>query len=114
MNELSVSDQDKILGLLRLGWSERRIARETGHHRKTVRRLKDELGAASQADASPTPSPEVAKAASISRSVCEPHREFIEQAFGKGRNATAIYQDLVEHHGYAGAYNAVKRFVRAI
>ena len=29
----------------------------------------------------------------------------------KGRNAVAIYQDLVEHHGYDGAYNAVMRFV---
>jgi len=26
----------------------------------------------------------------------------------------AIYQDLVEHHGYTGAYNAVKRFVRSL
>jgi transposase len=115
MNELSVSDQEKILGLLRLGWSERRIARETGHHRKSIRRLKDELGAASQADA-PAPSSEAAavQSAPASRSACEPHREFVEEAVGKGRNATAIYQDLVENHGYAGAYNAVKRFVRTL
>jgi hypothetical protein len=26
------------------------------------------------------------------------------------RNATAIYQDLVDNHGFTGAYNAVKRF----
>lgn len=115
MNELSVSDQEKILGLLRLGWSERRIARETGHHRKTIRRLKDELGATSQVHVSPAPSPEAAEpSASVSRSACEAHRKFVEQAVGKGRNATAIYQDLVEHHGYVGAYNAVKRFVRTI
>ena len=46
-----------------------------------------------------------------SRSSCEPHRRFIEAEAAKGRNAVAIYQDLVEHHGYDGAYNAVKRFV---
>jgi hypothetical protein len=27
-----------------------------------------------------------------------------------GRNATAIYQDLVDLHGFEGAYNSVKRF----
>ena len=48
------------------------------------------------------------------RSACEPHRGFIEAELGKGRNAVAIYQDLVEHHGYGGAYNAVKRFVRKL
>jgi hypothetical protein len=48
-------------------------------------------------------------AAARSRSNCEVHRAFIDAS--KGRNAVAIYQDLVEHHGYAGAYNAVKRFV---
>ena len=46
-----------------------------------------------------------------SRSSCEPYRSFIEAEAAKGRNAVAIYQDLVEHHGYDGAYNAVKRFV---
>jgi transposase len=46
------------------------------------------------------------------RSAYEPHRAFIETAVANGRNAVAICQDLVEHHGYDGAYNAVKRFVR--
>ena len=38
MNELSLSEQDTILGLLRLGWSLRRIQRETGHRRETIAR----------------------------------------------------------------------------
>lgn len=114
-----MSDQAKILGLLRLGWSERRIARETGHHRKTIRRLKDELEAEGtpQANVAPvSPPPEVVRIQSTaaSRSACEAHRAFIEAELSKGRNATAIYQDLVEHHGYTGAYNAVKRFVRTL
>ena len=49
-----------------------------------------------------------------SRSACEPHRPFIADEIAKGRNAMAIYQDPVEHHGYDGAYNAVKRFVRKL
>ena len=42
--------------------------------------------------------------------MCEVHREFIEAQLRLRRNATAIYQDLVDSHGYTGAYNSVKRF----
>ena len=44
-------------------------------------------------------------------SLCEPHRAFIEAQLRLGRNATAIYQELVDGHGFAGGYNSVKRFV---
>jgi hypothetical protein len=46
--------------------------------------------------------------------VCEPYRELIEQGLGRGRNAMAIWQDLVSDHGFAGGYQAVKRFVRKL
>lgn len=42
---------------------------------------------------------------------CEPHREFIEEALARGRNAMAIWQDLVDSRGFTGRYNSVKRFV---
>jgi transposase len=48
------------------------------------------------------------------RSTCEEHRVFIAEEHAKGRNSTAIYQDLVEHHGYAGSDQAVRRFARTI
>jgi transposase len=51
----------------------------------------------------PTPNP--------SASVCEPFREIIEQGLGRGRNAVAIWQDLVTDYSFSGAYNTVKRFV---
>jgi transposase len=44
-------------------------------------------------------------------SACEPYRELIEAALAKGRNATAIYQDLVDDHGFSARYASVKRFV---
>jgi transposase len=47
-----------------------------------------------------------------SASACEPHREAIESGLGKGRNAKAIWQDLVDSSGFAGSYQSVKRFVR--
>ena len=39
------------------------------------------------------------------------YRDFIEAQLRLKRNATAIYQDLVESHGFTHAYNSVKRFV---
>ncbi len=49
-----------------------------------------------------------------SSSSCEPYRETIEQALERGRNAMAIWQDLVTDHGFASSYEAVKRFVRKL
>jgi transposase len=45
-------------------------------------------------------------------SACEPHRDFIEAALRVGRNAKAIWQDLVTQHGFTGGYASVKRFAR--
>jgi transposase len=47
----------------------------------------------------------------LSASVCEPFREIIEEGLGRGRNAVAIWQDLVTGYSFSGAYNTVKRFV---
>jgi transposase len=44
-------------------------------------------------------------------SACEPYRELIEQALARGRNAMAIWQDLVDDHGFRGRYASVRRFV---
>ena len=48
------------------------------------------------------------------RSACEVHREWIEDQLRLGRNAMAIYQDLVERFGFTHRYNSVKRFVRGL
>ena len=50
----------------------------------------------------------------ITASACEPYREMIEVWLSRGRNATAIWQDLVDRHGYSGGYQTVKRFVRKL
>ena len=49
-----------------------------------------------------------------SASVCAPYRQLIEQGLGRGRNAMAIWQDLVSDHGFAGGYQTVKRFVHKL
>src|SRR5438309_3447930 len=47
-------------------------------------------------------------------SACEPYRDLIEEKLSRGRNAKAIWQDLVTDHGYPGNYQTVKRFVRRL
>lgn len=59
------------------------------------------------------PQPQPANPSS-SASACEPYRETIELGLNRGRNATAIWQDLVDQHGYNGGYQTVKRFVRKL
>ncbi|HEY7650843.1 MAG TPA: IS21 family transposase [Methylomirabilota bacterium] len=53
------------------------------------------------------PSPSRAPTASA----CEPYRELIELAAGRGRNAVAIWRDLVDDHGFPAQYASVRRFV---
>jgi transposase len=47
-------------------------------------------------------------------SASEPYRELIEQGLSQGRNAMAIWQDLVSYHGFPGGYQTVKRFVHKL
>ena len=45
---------------------------------------------------------------------CELYREFIQESLGRGRNATAIWQDLVTDYGFTHSYQSVKRFVNKL
>ena len=47
-------------------------------------------------------------------SACEPFREAIDLGLSRGRNAMAIWQDLVADCGFPGSYQTVKRFVRKL
>lgn len=119
-----MAERESILSLLRLGWSERRISREGGHHRATVRRVRREAGPALAkcttepevpADLKPQKDDEAAAdPATATRSTAEPFRSFIETELEKRRNAQAIFEDLVEHHGYNGSYDAIKRLARKV
>jgi transposase len=117
--------------LLEAGASQREIQRVTGIDRKTIRGYQKRFTTAAASNSpgvatglaqqipppwpptSALPSPLTAVAAA-SASACEPHRVFIEAQLRLRRNAMAIYQDLVDRHGYAGAYNSVKRFANKL
>jgi transposase len=168
-NVLSEDKQQQVIALGRLGWSLRRIERETGIRRETATVYLRAAGVAvrppgwrrkpsakpaiqvatdfapgkvaisvpAAADAEPTkpamqvatdftappacePPPETAPACAIRprrsprASACEPYRELIELGLSRGRNAMAIWQDLVSFHGFASRYPCVKRFVRQL
>lgn len=121
--------QTTIETLLRAGRSQREIERVTGIDRKTIRSYQKRLMAppanspgvaTGNSPASPPPCPPqkpptpATPVAAAVASICEPHREFIEAQVRLRRNATAIYQDLVDQHGFGGAYNSVKRFVNRL
>jgi transposase len=152
-NVLSEEQKQQVIALGRLGWSLRRIERETRVRRETISAYLKEAGVALRPPrgrrirAKPasragevTPDPTPAKPASeveevtpdsggestgenpvqaeakpdrrFSASACEPYRETIEVGLSKGRNAKAIWQDLVDGHGFPGDYQSVKRFIR--
>ena len=68
---------------------------------------RDEVGALSPEHAtSPQRSP--------SASACTAYREAIELGLSRGRNAVAIWQDLVDEYCFASSYQSVQRFVRKL
>ena len=119
--------QTTIWTLLEAGASQREIERVTGIDRKTIRAYRKRFAAAAAnspgvatgpSRQSPPPWPPAQTVRTVpavaGASACEPHRAFIEAQLRLRRNAMAIYQDLVDQHGFTGAYNSVKRFVRKL
>jgi transposase len=62
----------------------------------------------------PPPETNVATPPATAASVSEPFRELIENGLAHGRNAMSIWQEMVDRHGFTGAYESVKRFVRKL
>ncbi len=60
------------------------------------------------------PGPERAPSRSPSASACIAHRDTIELGLARGRNAKAIWQDMVDTCGFAAGYQSVRRFVRKL
>ena len=114
--------QTTLRTLLERGTTQREIERITGVDRKTIRSYEKRFaaeranspGVATGSSAQIPPPRPPAPAAAGSVSSCEPHRAFIEEQLRRRRNTVAIWQDLVDQHGFAGAYNSVKRFVRKL
>ena len=165
-NVLSDEKRQQVLALGRMGWSLRRIQRETWVRRETASAYLKAAGivvggrgrrpgvwppATIEGEVSTGPGlstpaisvgvstdPEAPKAATASSnttaessdaervstpvvpgrapsaSACEPFRDVIVDALSRGRNAVAIWQDLVDDHGFQARYASVKRFVQKL
>lgn len=90
-NYLKMTDVQRVRALLELGWSYRRIERETGIRRETVARH--------------DPRHESKPARAAPGSAAEPHRKEIEKTLAKGLTAQRIWQDLREEYGFSGSYS---------
>ncbi len=166
-NVLKEENKHQVIALGRLGWSLRRIQKETGIRRETIssylkaagvelrppraRRLPAKPascnGVITDADCGKPAGPSVdggpdaAKPASRtaevitdsavvfvasvapsapgpsrspSASACEAYRDAIELGLSRGRNAKAIWQDLVDTCQFAAGYQSVRRFIGKI
>src|SRR5271157_1059284 len=140
MNVLQPNKKAAIITLITNGVSQREIERKVRVDRKTIRKyariaegnvpvtgsLSKSPGVATDSEAvtgqNPPPRPPAFQASAATaehmpvhaRSVCEQHRPWIEEQVRLGRNAVAIYQDLVERFAFEHKYNSVKRFCRAL
>ena len=143
VNVLNEEKQQQVIALGRLGWSLRRIQKETKVRRETAaaylkaagitvrlpgawgrrrpakpaNEVSPDSGPAGSKPAnevSPDSAPVVEPTRSPTASACEPFFDFIELSLSQGRNAKAIYQDLVDDYGFTARYQSVKRFVRQL
>jgi len=112
-NYLEMAEKQRILALLELGWSHRRIQLETGIDRKTVARY-DPRRQPKSAKVSTGPTANAARVSTGSQSACEPYRHIIETAVEKGLSAQRIWQDLRDDYRFSYGYDSVKRFVRRL
>jgi transposase len=132
---LNEEKKQQVIALGRLGWSLRRIQKNTGVRRETAAAyLKaakiafrppggwgrqfppkpanepiTDFGAGLAAGATVVPDPPPGR--SPSARACWPYREAIELGLSRGRNAMAIWQDLVDTCSFAAGYQSVRRFV---
>jgi hypothetical protein len=156
-NVLNEEKKQQVIALGRLGWSLRRIQKNTGVRRETAASylksakiafrppggwgrqspakpanevITDSAAVKPASGATTDPAPakpaneviaELAAGAtavpdpppgrSPSASACWPYREVIELGLSRGRNAMAIWQDLVDTCSFAAGYQSVRRFV---
>jgi transposase len=135
-NVLNEEKKKQVVALGQLGWALRRIEAATGVRRETAagylkaagipirapggwgrRKAKPANEVTTGAEpAKPANGSEVttgshapeAEPTSATTSISEPYRELIEAGLSKSRNAMSIWQDLVDRHGFTGAYESIK------
>jgi transposase len=124
-NQLKMAMVNAILKLKERGWSQRKIAKELGIDRETVRKYtssqKDTSKPATNAPIgsepllAPVGNPHNGSIRSPGpKSDCEPFAKIIEQKFEDGLSRQRIWQDLRDDHDFSGSYYSVRRFIKRL
>jgi transposase len=122
MEQLHMNRLRDLINRLRSGESERRIARDMGLSRTTVRKYRERAephgylrpdqplpdDATLRTAFGPGPRPRPAA------STVEPYQEVVQRLVDQGVEMTAIFQRLRDNHGYTGSYSAVRRYVHRV
>ena len=130
---MSEDKKQQVIALGRLGWSLRRIESAVHIRRETIggylraagipvrppggwgwrapAKPANKVITDSTAESAPITAPEPQPGRNPSASACELYRELIELGLSQGRNAKAIWQDLVDSHGFSAGYQSVQRFI---
>ena len=122
MERIHMNYLKDLIHRIRSGESDRRIARDMGISRTTVRKyhlwaeehgflqpdalLPDDASLAAALGEPPSP-PQT-------ESSVEPYREAVERFLDQGVEMMAIYLRLQENYGYKGSYSSVRRFVHRL
>jgi transposase len=109
----------ELIHRLRLGQSDRAIARDLHLSRVTVRKYRQFALSQGYVDPSqPLPDPQDLAAVSgpapqppHNVSSVLPYREVVEKLLDQGVEMMAIFQRLRDDHGYTGSYSSLRRFV---
>jgi transposase len=119
MERLHMNYLRDLIHRVRSGESDRRIARDLGISRTTVRKYREWADAQGYLQ-SGTPMPDDAILATVlgaaprpprTESSVEPYREIVQRLLDQGVEMTAIFQRLQEDHEYTGSYSSVRRYV---
>ena len=130
-NVLNNEKKQQILALGHLGWSLRRIQQATRVRRETISTYLKAAGVGvwppggwgRQTGSKPAIGVTTGFGVELrgprsenpsrnpSASACEPFQESIDLGLSRGRNAMAIWQDLVSDYGFTSSYQSVKRYV---
>ena len=101
-NIIKMEQQEAISGLKAQGWSDRKIAKELGLHRSTVKRHSTSKCTISQ----------TGKAGRTSQ--CAAYKTEIKEWYESGLSIERIHTDLKLKHDYEGSYHSVYRFVKSL
>jgi transposase len=122
MERLHMNYLRDLIHRVRSGESDRRIARDLGVSRTTVRKYREWADAQGYLQ-SGTPMPDDADLAMVlgaaprpprTESSVEPYREIVQRLLDQRVEMVAIFQRLQDDHGYRGSYSSVRRYAHKL